>query len=108
MTDDAATPRSRLLKPVLVLVSVLAGLALLPAGLAGMMSPMMADSGTSPAVIAFIIIMMSLPLALIILPVLAWISYLRRRDRMAWLFMALLLIWPAGLFVVSMALDSGT
>lgn len=95
MTDDEAARPRRRLKSILIAATVLAALALLPASCAAMMSPMMADSGANPAVMTFIILVMSFPLALLVLPVLAWVAFSRRHHRTTWLLIALLIAWPA-------------
>lgn len=94
MDETTAVPaRNRPLKWVLVVLSLLALAALLPALGAAMMSPMMADSGAGPAIMALILITLTFPVALILFPVLAWIAFARGRDRRALVMIALPLLW---------------
>jgi hypothetical protein len=90
-----AAPRKGWLKLVLIVLSVLYGLALAPACLMAMMSPMMSDAGVTPLVRVAMAVTVTLPMALLLCPLAAWISYSAKRWRTAWVLGLAPLLWLA-------------
>jgi len=94
---SAGPRRSKPLFWALVGASVLNLLALLPAVMFAMVSPMASDSGLTTSVWIFIVAAMSLPIALIACPLLGWIAYVRRWNRSGWVLVFLPLLWPSAM-----------
>lgn len=95
MDADAARPqRSKPLFWALIVGTVLYLLALLPAAMLAMMSPMASDSGLTTSVWLFIVAAMSLPIALIACPLLGWIAYALGWSRAGWTLLFLPFLWP--------------
>ncbi|HEX2763118.1 MAG TPA: hypothetical protein VHM92_04635 [Allosphingosinicella sp.] len=98
MNQEAVTsPRSKPLFWGLLAGTVFYLLALLPAGMLAMMSPMASDSGFSTSIWIFIIAAMSLPIALVVCPWLGWIAYALRWNRTGWILLFLPCLWPLAL-----------
>lgn len=93
-------PRSKTLRLWLIIGSVVAVLAVIPAALMGMMSVMASDSGVNGWVYAFIYTSLTFPIAVVLGPVLAWIAYAFRKERLAWVLLFLPLAWPAVIVVL--------
>ena len=100
MDTPAAPRRSRALMWVLIAGTVLALLAMLPALMMAMMSPMASDSGVTAGVWAFIIVCMTFPLALVIGPLGGWIAWGLRHERIGWWLILAPLAWPVAIVLV--------
>lgn len=86
MTALPAPPvtRSKTLRLWLIIGSVVAVLAVFPAVFMGMMSVMASDAGTNGWIEAFIYTSLTFPVAIVAGPVLAWVAYAFRRERLSW------------------------
>ncbi len=87
------SPRSRLLLIGLIVGSVLALLAILPAFIVSTMSVMVAASGTNPLIYAFILFSFGLPIVTLLGPILAWIAFAMRRERTSWALLLSPVLW---------------
>jgi hypothetical protein len=90
----AKPQRSKPLFWGLIAATVMYLVALLPAAMLAMMSPMAGDSGLSTSVWIFIVGAMSLPIALVLCPLLGWIAYALGWNRAGWTLILLPLLWP--------------
>jgi hypothetical protein len=96
--EPASTPpRSRTLRLWLIIGSVVAALAVIPAALMGMMSVMASDAGVNGWVYAFIYTCLTFPIAIVLGPVLAWIAWAFRKERLSWILLFLPLAWPVAI-----------
>jgi hypothetical protein len=90
---DAARP-PRGLKPTMIVLTILYVLALAPAGLLAMVSPMMADEGWTLSAGIAMAAAISLPIILLMSPLAAWIAYnSRQKWRTAWVAILAPLAW---------------
>lgn len=107
---DAAVkpPRSRLLLIGLVIGTIVAFLAILPAFVMATMSVMVAASGSNPMVAAFLILSFGLPVVVVLGPALAWLAYALRRERLSWGLLLSPAIWAAAMFGLLAILPGGT
>ena len=87
-------PRSKTLRLWLIIGSVVAALAIIPVAMMGMMSVMASDSGTNAWINAFILTSLTFPLAVVAGPVLAWIAYGLRQERLSWVLLFAPFVWP--------------
>lgn len=96
MTEPHVPPasRSKTLRLWLIIGSVAAVLAVVPAAIMGMMSVMATDAGVTPWVSAFIWTSLTFPVAIVVGPVLAWIAYALRRERLSWILLFAPCVWP--------------
>ncbi|WGM31134.1 hypothetical protein [Brevundimonas sp. NIBR11] len=92
--DTPRPPRSKTLRLWLIIGSVVAVLAVVPAAFMGMMSVMASDSGVNAWIYTFIYTSMTFPVAIVLGPVLAWIAYWLRKERLSWILLFLPLAWP--------------
>lgn len=103
----AGTPRparNRLLLIVLVIETIAAVLAVLPALGMAVMSPMAVAQGKIVWVAAFVIVAVTFPLVIVGGPVLGWMAWAERKDRRGWIAAATPFVWLllfVGLFAVS-------
>ena len=100
-TDTEKTPPPPGLRFALILLTIVYVLALAPAGLMAMVSPMMADGGVTPMVVVAMVATMTFPIALLMSPLAAWIAYSSgRKYRIAWGAILAPLIWliPLGAY----------
>ncbi len=102
MTEPAAPrpPRSKTLRLWLIIGSVVAVLAIVPAAIMGMMSVMASDSGVNTMIHVFIWTMLTFPVAIVLGPVLAWIAYGLRRERASWILLFAPLAWVVAIIVI--------
>ncbi len=98
--DHQPRPRSRRLRLWLIIGSVVAALAVLPAAFMGMMSPMASDAGVNATIYTFIFVMLTFPLALLICPIGAWIAYGLRQERISWVLLFLPWLWVAAIAAI--------
>ncbi|MFC5343829.1 hypothetical protein ACETK8_11380 [Brevundimonas staleyi] len=96
MTETHAPhpPRSKTLRLWLIIGSVAAVLGIVPIAIMGMMSVMASDAGTNAWINAFMFMSLTFPVAVIVGPVLAWIAYALRRERLSWILLFAPLAWP--------------
>ncbi|MEQ7154429.1 hypothetical protein [Brevundimonas aurifodinae] len=109
MIDAADThnlPRSRLLLIGLIVGSLVALLAILPAFIVSTMSVMVAASGTNPLIYTFILFSFGLPIVTLLGPILAWIAFAMRRERTSWALLLSPILW-AGITFGLLALAPG-
>ncbi|MEQ7154485.1 hypothetical protein [Brevundimonas aurifodinae] len=102
LTESPRPARSRLLLVVLVIETVAAVLAVLPALGMAVMSPMAVAQGNILWVSAFVIVAVTFPLVIVGGPVLGWMAWGERRDRRAWTAVAAPFAW-LGLFAALFA-----
>lgn len=102
MTEPNAPcpPRSKTLRLWLIIGSIVAVLAIIPAGVMGMMSVMATDAGVNTMIYVFIITMMTFPLAITLGPVLGWIAYWLRYERLSWILLFLPFAWVVALIII--------
>lgn len=93
-------PRSPTLKLWLIIGSVVAGLAIFPAVFMGMMSVMASDAGVNTMIYVFMFTMLTFPLAIVAGPVLAWIAYAIRLERLSWILLFSPFAWVVALIVI--------
>lgn len=96
----ARPTRSPTLRLWLIIGSVVAAFAIIPAGFMGVMSVMASDAGTNTMINVFIYTMLSFPLAIILGPVLGWIAYGFRRETIAWWLLFSPFAWVLALIVI--------
>lgn len=96
MTEDILVkpPRSRTLRLWLIIGSILSALGIVPAAIMGMMSVMASDAGTNAHIEAFIIASLTFPVAMALGPILAWIAYGLRQEKLSWFLLFAPLAWP--------------
>ena len=102
MTEPIAScpPRSKRLRLWLIIGSIVAVLAITPAGVMGMMSVMATDAGVNTMIYVFIFTMMTFPLAIILGPVLGWIAYWIRCERISWILLFSPFAWVVALIII--------
>ncbi len=102
MTETRTPPasRSKTLRLWLIIGSVVAVLAIFPAIFMGMMSVMASDAGTNGWIEAFIYTSLTFPIAIVVGPVLAWIAYAFRRERLSWILLFAPLAWPVAITAI--------
>lgn len=98
--DAPPPPRSKTLRLWLIIGSIVAVLAIIPAGMMGMMSVMASDAGVNTMIYVFIWTMLTFPLAIVLGPVLAWIAYALRRERLSWGLLFAPFAWVIALIVI--------
>lgn len=86
--------RSKTLRLWLIIGSVAAVLAVVPAAIMGMMSVMATDAGVTPWVSAFVWTCLTFPVAIVLGPILAWVAYGLRRERLSWILLFTPCAWP--------------
>ncbi len=106
-SSAAGPPRSRRLQLWLIIGSVVAVLAIVPATFMGALSVMASDAGVNAVIWIFIWTMLTLPLAIILGPLGGWIAYGLRRERVAWILLFAPFAWVAVLIVI-LSLGFGT
>lgn len=106
MIDAASQPRSPTLRLWLIIGSIVAVLAVFPAIFMGMMSVMASDAGTNGWIEAFILTSLTFPIAIIVGPVLAWIAYGLRRERLSWILLFSPFAWAVAIVFI-MAIGPG-
>lgn len=104
--DTPNLPRSRLLLIGLIVGSLVALLAILPAFIVSTMSVMVAASGTNPLIYTFILFSFGLPIVTLLGPILAWIAFAMRRERTSWALLLSPILW-AGITFGLLALAPG-
>ncbi len=87
--------RSKTLRLWLIIGSVVAALAVFPAVVMGMMSVMASDSGTTIWINILIWSSLTFPIAILAAPVLAWIAWAFRRERLSWILLFSPFAWAA-------------
>ena len=103
-----ATPRSRLQLVGLIVGTVVAVLAVLPSFVMATMSVMVAASGSSPLIAAFMALAFGLPVVVTLGPILAWVAFALRRERLSWALLILPAVWAAAMFgLLFLASDRG-
>jgi hypothetical protein len=95
-----ARPRSRKLRDWLFVDTALSLLAIVPVAVFGMMSVMATDAGVNTAIMTFIGIALSFPVAVVLCPVLAWIAFALRRERTALVLSLLPVLWVVAILVM--------
>ena len=98
--DVPRPPRSKTLRLWLILGSVAAVLGIIPIAVFGMMSVMATDAGVTPWVSAFVWTSLTFPVAVIAGPILAWIAYALRRERLSWILLFVPLAWPVAITAI--------
>jgi len=98
--DAPRPPRSKTLRLWLIIGSVVAVLAIIPAAMMGMMSVMASDAGVNTMIYVFIWTMLTFPVAIVLGPVLAWVAYAIRRERAAWILLFAPFAWVLALIVI--------
>ena len=98
--DAPRPPRSKTLRLWLIIGSVVAVLAIVPAAMMGMMSVMATDSGVNTMIWVFIGTMMTFPVAILLGPILAWIAYAFRRERLSWILLFAPFAWVVAMIVI--------
>ena len=93
-------PRSHRLRLWLMIGSVVAALAVLPAVAMAVMSPMASDAGVNTVIWSFIWVMLTFPLAIVLGPGLGWVAYGLRRESLAWALLFSPFLWVAALAVI--------
>lgn len=93
-------PRSKTLRLWLIIGSVVAVLAVFPAVFMGMMSVMASDAGTNGWIEAFIYTSLTFPIAIVAGPVLAWIAYGFRRERLSWILLFSPFAWAVAILFI--------
>ncbi|WP_029416333.1 hypothetical protein [Brevundimonas bacteroides] len=101
-------PRSRLLLIGLIVGTIVAFLAILPAFVMATMSVMVAASGSDPLIFNFLIFAWGLPVVVVLGPVGAWIAYALRRERTAWVLLLLPATWAACMFALLAVAPGGS
>lgn len=102
MTEPFVPPaaRSKTLRLWLIIGSVVAVLAVFPAVFMGMMSVMASDAGTNAWIEAFIFTSLTFPIAIIAGPVLAWVAYGFRRERLSWILLFSPFAWLVAIIFI--------
>lgn len=100
-TLPATTSRSALLKALLIADSALSLIGIPLALFWGLMSGMSTTTTTNAAFAnAYVLVNLTLPLAMLLCLIGAWTAFALRRERIAWIVMVLPLAWV----VVSLAM----
>ena len=102
MTEPHVPPasRSKTLRLWLIIGSVVAVLAVFPAVFMGMMSVMASDAGVTPWVSAFIYTSLTFPIVIIAGPVLGWVAYALRRERLSWILLFSPFAWLVAIIFI--------
>jgi hypothetical protein len=100
MDQNLKPPRSRGLMWWLIVDTVLSVLAVVPAGIAGMMTVMASDAGTSGMIMAFIWTGLTFPIAVALSPILAWTAFALRRERTALIVSLAPVLWLVAFAVI--------
>ena len=98
--DAPRPPRSKTLRLWLIIGSIVALLAIIPTGVMGMMSVMASDAGVNTMIYVFIFTMMTFPLAILLAPVLGWVAYAFRMERLSWILLFSPFAWVVALIVI--------
>jgi hypothetical protein len=93
MDQNQKPPRGRGMMIWLIVDTILSVLAIGPVALMGMMSVMASDSGVNTAVITFIWLGLTFPIAVALSPILGWIAWFLRRERTALILSLLPVLW---------------
>ena len=102
---DPDLEQRRAIRRWLIIGTVIDVLLLPLAAFWGVMSVMASDAGATPAVERFIYVSITLPVAMVVAPIAAWIAYALKRNRLA---LALLLVpaaWAVASFCLMFALS---
>lgn len=99
-------PRSKTLRLWLIIGSVVAAVAIIPVAIMGMMSVMASDAGTNAWINAFMLTSLTFPVAVVVGPVLGWIFYGLRQERLSWMLLFSPFVWPV-VIIALMILGSG-
>lgn len=101
MTGPAFPPaRSNTLRLWLIIGTVVAALAVVPAAIMGMMSVMASDAGVNTMIHVFMWTMLTFPVAIVMGPVLAWVAYGLRRERLSWILLFSPFAWVLAMIVI--------
>jgi hypothetical protein len=102
MTEPIVPPasRSKTLRLWLIIGSVVAVLAVFPAVFMGMMSVMASDAGANAWIEAFIFTSLTFPIAIVAGPVLAWVAYAFRRERLSWILLFSPFAWLVAIIFI--------
>lgn len=98
--DTPHMPRSRTLRLWLIIGSVVAVVAIIPAAMMGMMSVMASDAGVNTMIHVFIWTMLTFPVAIVLGPASGWIAYALRRERVSWILLFAPFAWVVALIVI--------
>ena len=98
--DAPLPPRSKTLRLWLIIGSVAAVLAIIPAAMMGMMSVMASDAGANAMIHVFIFTMLTFPVVMVLGPVLAWVAYAIRRERTSWILLFSPFAWVVAIIVI--------
>jgi hypothetical protein len=93
----------RLTLGILVLTTLCFGILVIPAGFAGVMSPMAFDSGISAAAVLFVLTLVSFPLVVLVSIPGSWFSYRKGTCRIAILLSllpAINILVLTGIFII--------
>lgn len=93
-------PRSKTLRLWLIIGSVVAVLGVFSAVFMGMMSVMASDAGTNGWIEAFIYTSLTFPIAIVAAPVLAWVAYGFRRERLSWILLFSPFAWLVAILFI--------
>ena len=96
----ALPARSGRLRLWLIIGSVVAAVALLPALAMAVMAPMASDAGVNTVIWSFIWLMITLPMAIVFGPGLGWAAYRLRREKLAWGLLFAPILWVVALAVI--------
>ncbi|CAN5468443.1 hypothetical protein BH10PSE1_BH10PSE1_16430 [soil metagenome] len=100
-------PRSRTLRLWLIIGTIVAALAIIPAAMMGMFSVMASDAGVTPLINLYILTSLTFPLAVIIGPAAAWIAFWLRRERTAWVLLFSPFAWVVAIVVLLVMASNG-
>lgn len=102
MTEPLVPPasRSKTLRLWLIIGSVVAVLAVFPTVFMGMMSVMASDAGMNAWIEAFILTSLTFPIAIVVGPVLAWVAYAFRRERLSWILLFSPFAWLVAIIFI--------
>lgn len=91
--DLTHPPRSARLRLWLIIGTVAAAVLILPSLLLVLMAAMVTDGGPNGGIYLFLWLMLTLPLALVIGPISAWIAFAFRKERASWILLCSPLAW---------------
>lgn len=97
---EAKPPRSRKVMWWLIIDTILSALAIVPIGIMGMMSVMASDAGVNDAIMAFIFVGLTFPIAVALSPILAWIAWFLRHERLAVILSLIPALWVIAFIVI--------
>lgn len=105
--DALPPPRSRTLRLWLIIGTVVAVLAILPAAMMGMFSVMASDAGVTPMINAYIFTAVTFPLAIVVGPVAAWVAFWLRKERAAWILLFSPFAWVVAIITLFVMASNG-